>query len=322
MKFQSEPSYEYGYRRRLSAIIGEAELLNHELKGPVTAEQKEALETIIAESYELSGMLSASRKQTETLTRLKQLEGEEASVLIISKSSFFDSVTEGQENLGSTDMDVVQTFDTALANLNREQYDRVIVDAIVDGRIGVECILDLIDETGEPLRFGLVSIINSPTGEPRLGLSGVLSSGINEDVLSTALQESVPNSINMDGAVVGTLGKMGPLTNRIEAIGADQVSLAGEDVTKTDLVIVDLPTVADLSKEEFARLRGFYQESSRPLLVLAPESQSYPSVGWVPTIGYDRYVYRPPNSIGIVGEILLSHSMDRPWEIDGQTLLE
>lgn len=321
MKSQSEPSYKYGYRRRLSAIIGEAELLTHEVKGPVTAEQKEALETIISESYELTGMLSAGEEQKETLQRLKQEEGDESDVLILSRNSFFDSLTEGQENLRATNVDVVQTYDAALTNLSQAHYDRVIVDAIVESRIGTKCILDLINEIGEPLRFGLVSILTSPTGEPRLGLSGILSAGISPEVLSNALRASVPKSVDMDDAVVGTLGPIGELPDRIETIGANQLSLAGEDVTKTDLVITDLPTVSDLSKEEFARLRGFYQQSSRPVLGVVPESDPFRSVGWAPTIGFDRYVYRPPNSIGIVGEILLCNSMDRPWEIDGQTLL-
>ncbi|GEM_PF-2182931 len=258
----------YRLRQRLAVIVGEAERLLESDLGPLTDDQRAAIEAIEREGYELAGVVESGLEPAPvedestvaptdplldpTVTAEPAVADPVDRILTLSTRPLFTDLLERETVPASVDVVVASDIETAVDALEAGGVDRLVVDAAFDGQRGLGVLQRLYDELDvEPVPFGLCSVFDGPTGLPRIALSGVLSPDASPATLEQALGEAVGQSMPADGGEgAGGVQPVDAGALTVACLGDGAAEAVGEQL---EAVCVSLGDPSNLHTDAVAR---------------------------------------------------------------------
>ena len=336
---ESDDLIAYQVRRRLAGIMGRTELLLEGELGPLAAEQQRALEQIERDGYELTATLdaepaaaasgvAAATDPSTTGAREEPAEGPVDHLLVASNRPPFLEALERETAPAGAEVTVVTTVTDALAAVETNDVDRLLVDVLFDDRFGLDVVDRLASDADLDVPFGLLSTVHVASEPPRVGVSAVVSTDVGHEGLGAALEFAAGTSAAETGRTVGLLGgdAVSPLRPALERWCSQVVSVDGwfeHDSADSecgplelgseaiDIVVTDFESFRQLEPADIDALRR-RDGVSRPLVLAASTAADPVDREWIPLLGAPQDP-RPVDPVGLIGDALASHGHERRW---------
>lgn len=285
-------------RNRVSVLIGHVERLRVEGEEELSGRSRGTLTEIEAEAYVIGGLL----EQEAPPDSARSAEASNATLVIADQPFWADH---GTEDLGTDrHVSVIGDMDRAQEELLDGAVDRVVLDGTGEIAFGLPTADELTAAGGE-VDVAFVSVYESPQFGPRLGYAGILDAGAISDSLGLA-----KGYFNLGSdCKIAVWGDDSLLSGAVEITEAADVEAVDPAV-----IVVPQSAVASVTPDLLDTFRGPPAEGARPVLV-ALTHDAFATVGFVPTVGADRYLVRPPTALGLLGELLEPTEADPPWRV-------
>lgn len=304
----------YELRRRVAPILGNAELALEGAFGPVTPEQRDALEEIVGSSEELGAVIAHAfeaddvEEGVDPDSPLPTTDPDSAPPIALSVENGFDGVLAAQ--LERSGHEVLNGDPAGTPH-------HAIVDCGVPTRADLEAIRERACQ-GDTLSLTVVSTIDAESvPAPVLGVSAIVSPTVSAE----RLREELPE---MTGDGTGAVAVLGPVDERLlETLsGMPETSTVEVDPAADGVLETIAASGADVAVLEagegtinwdlLAALRDPSNPGRLPVLAVGP-----PPTGeeWVEVTGHDQFAHRPLSAVELAGEVLTD--LSRGETIDG-----
>ncbi|WP_114578298.1 hypothetical protein [Saliphagus sp. LR7] len=291
----------YELRRRIAPILGNAELALDGAFGPVTDEQRDALEEIVGASEEL-GTVIAHAFEADGVAEVVESD---------------DPLPAAPDSAPPVALSVDDGFDRLLVEqLERSGYEvlegepdgphHAVVDCGVPTRADLEALRERAGRE-EVVGLTVVSTVDADSlPAPALGVSAIVSPTASERRLREVLSDLAGES---------TVALLGPVDDRFRETltGVEEASVIEVDprsgaagVLETiaangaDVAVLDTGTEG-VDAELVAALRDPAEPAHLPLVAVGPP----PTGGeWTAITGHDQFAHRPLSTVELAGEVV------------------
>ncbi|ELY53568.1 histidine kinase [Natronococcus amylolyticus DSM 10524] len=301
----------YEFRRQLTGIQANAELLLDEAFGPLEPEQRDALEEIVASTGDVT-TLAAHAFETEDPETVVPVDGE----------------SDADPQPHATDPDALEEITLGLAGTLGEQVaaqleragyavrlvepttlleaERAPTSLAIDCGVPTAGVLDSLASLAEASdSLSLLSTLETDASPAAfLGISGVLAPTATDKALEAALTA-------VDVAIdprVGYVGDEADLPERLAKLGCEVVTPSAADdleslaLDRVDCLFLEATAVDRVDPTVLATVRAPSEGAQRPVVVVGtPPSSS--SEEWVPTVGNRTFARKPPTSVDLAAEL-------------------
>ncbi len=326
----------YEFRRHLAVVLANSELLLEESMGPLTDDQREALEEVVATAGEVTA-LTAHAFETEDIEAVTQIDEESIEpmtettsslddpeefdpiVLTLDAGEFTDLVADQIERAGH-DVRVVDDLHglaeseagPSSVESDRGEDRHVVFDCGFPTKRDLEQISTLTDETGSAGSVTLASTVEDQAiPSPFVGIAGIVSPAadeatvdelVNEQVVSDSTGVRVGFTGDADGPFAATLEDASYPVDHYPTTAELEVLEAGE----IDVLFVEADMVGEIDDTALTRLRLPTDTIQIPIAIVGP---SPTNDQWIPTCGNRLFARKPITAVDFAAEILLTISM-------------
>jgi hypothetical protein len=301
----------YEFRRQLTAIQANAELLLDEAFGPLEPEQREAVEEIVASTSDVT-TLAAHTFETADPETVIPIDGE--------PNADPQPRPTDPDELGEVTLGLAGTLgEQVAAQLERAGYtvrlaeptalledDRTPSSLAIDCGIPTADVLEALaslDEASDSLSL-LSTVETDASPAAFLGISGVLSPSATDEALEAALTA-------VDAAIdsrVGYVGGEADLPERLAKLGCEverpsaAADLESLPLDRVDCLFLEATAVDRVDPSAIAAVRAPDDGAQRPIVVVGPPP-STSDAEWAPTVGNRTFARKPPTSVDLAAEL-------------------
>lgn len=302
---ENESDISLEVRRELAVIQAQSELL---LETASTSRERDGLARIHRSTLELGSLVSSGPTHGDIVDPFSGDVTHDTvdRILICSQSEYlnlaFDAIPTSYG-----DIDIVRTTrkQEAASILSDTDVDRILIDAVWPDTTGVNLIAELTTRVSVP-PYALLSVSTLARSPVALILSAVCS----PNVSAAQLDQLLGTYLEVDTMTVAGLFSDDPggaVSERVADHPDTMVSEAEDVATRVtpnemsaDAVCLDTAVYRTLSPTTLAALRTIAPGRGRPLILMASTDGDPHDRAWIPTLGSQKFLHRPPTVTGLL----------------------
>ncbi|WP_247004993.1 hypothetical protein [Halosolutus gelatinilyticus] len=316
----------FEFRRQLGVIHARAVQLEDESLGPLTPDQRDAVEEIVEATLKLTAETAQSLETgdegrstpgdevavDESTASLEPSTPPDSIVLAIGDDEEFVAALEAQFERAGYVVRGASDDDDLRAALDRSRPQHLILDCRFPSGRSLEGLERTLDDLDDDTSVTLVSTVAGDHPGPLQGIAGVLAATVAPDALERLFENRFGLPINPSASDPTAIAVVGDVDDRLletldeldRRVTRDTVSTEELDAVEpsdVDCVFLSEAAIDAVEESTLATLRSPIEEEAVPLVAIGPT----PTDGeWVPITGRQTFAQTPITAAELAATVL------------------